>query len=549
MDRKIFGLTLLLSVSVAAQGFAAQSLSQPGEEIAGQAPAPAAGVESPETPEQQAVAIKFTIKKVNIDAVELKIKKEPLAKLLAPVVGREITLGELNTALSRVTAYCRTHGYPASAAYLPAQDSKDGEVTIRIIPGRYGDIKIDNHSKLKNRVAARFIKGLKKGEIIRSGSLESTLYSISDVSGTRAVGVLAPGKDFGTSDVTVRIEDGKRTNTVLYAENYGTKSAGRYRYGVQHSIYDVGDIGARASIGGLISNSHMHNYYANYEAPVGRGGATLGLGFSQMDYKLGGVMRELGANGKADTLSLFGSYPFFHTHTGQLKLTYGYDYRWLKDDLDSYDGLMDRKKHSSAAHVGVTGANAYPGTSVSYDATVTAGRLGLDSTGEVAKILDEASDTEGSFTKLTVDGTVVRMLGHKTDLMVKTSAQTASRNLDGSEQMYLGGANGVRAYPQGEASGDTGVLGTAELRYYTDVPGLVLSTYFDAGYVNNTKDRNSPTSEGGTNLKGWGLAASYTRPGDWFARFDWARRIGTPDGISKDAESRNRLWFLLGKIW
>ena len=47
--------------------------------------------------------------------------------------------------------------------------------------------------------------------------------------------------------------------------------------------------------------------------------------------------------------------------------------------------------------------------------------------------------------------------------------------------MYLGGANGVRAYPQGEGSGDEGVLGTLELRYHTNLPGLILSTYFDAG--------------------------------------------------------------------
>ena len=331
-------------------------------------------------PAPQASEVKFKLTDVEIDARELKVDAAALEAILAPCVGRETTLTELNAALAQVTAYCRRHGYPASAAYLPAQDSKDGKITVKVIPGRYGEIKLDNHSRLKDKVALRLLHGLQPGSIIRSSKLETVLYSISDVSGTRAVGVLAPGKAFGTSDVTVRIEDGKPTNTMLYAENYGAKSSGRYRYGLQHTVYDVSGKGGRLSLGTLISNSHMHNYYANYELPVGRGGSTLGLGVSQMDYKLGGAMRDWGANGKADTVSLFGSYPFYHLHDGALKLTYGIDYRRLKDDLDKFQGVADSKKHAASAHVGIEGSAQMPKTALSYDATLTAGHLTLDGT-------------------------------------------------------------------------------------------------------------------------------------------------------------------------
>ncbi len=44
----------------------------------------------------------------------------------------------------------------------------------------------------------------------------------------------------------------------------------------------------------------------------------------------------------------------------------------------------------------------------------------------------------------------VLILGHATDILCKFSAQKASGNLDSSEHIYLGGAHGVRAYPQGE---------------------------------------------------------------------------------------------------
>jgi len=41
----------------------------------------------------------------------------------------------------------------------------------------------------------------------------------------------------------------------------------------------------------------------------------------------------------------------------------------------------------------------------------------------------------------------------------------ASRNLTSAEKFSLGGATGVRAYPSGEALGDTGYVFQGELRY------------------------------------------------------------------------------------
>ena len=506
MRYKALTATVLLGMAMGGTASAAPSLWGPEQDIGSQAPKPSASVElwevgdekgtwtpeqepeqkpdeeqaKPAEPEQKPEAkpeATFTVKSIDIDASELKVDKAALSDLMKDCIGDGVTLSKLNGAIAQVTAYCRTHGYPASAAYLPAQEAKDGAIQIKVIPGRYGDVKLENHSKLKDGVAMRFVQGLKKGEIIRSRGLESTLYSISDVSGTKAVGVLAPGKEFGTSDVTVRIEDGKQTNTVLYAENYGSKSSGRYRYGLQQSFYDIGGLGQRASLGGLISNARMHNYYANYEMPVGRGGHLLGLGISQMDYNLGGLFRAWGANGKAKTLSLFGTVPIYHLHDRQLKFLYGYDYRKLEDDLDIFEGLADSEKHSSSVHVGVAGNQQIdPKTSVDFDATLTHGKLTLDSW--YAQLRDAlGGDTEGSFTKFTFDGTLVRSLGHRTDVMEKISGQLASRNLDGSEQIYLGGANAIRAYPQGEGSGDDGITSTTEFRYYTNVPGLILSTY------------------------------------------------------------------------
>ena len=102
----------------------------------------------------------------------------------------------------------------------------------------------------------------------------------------------------------------------------------------------------------------------------------------------------------------------------------------------------------------------------------------------------------------------------------------------------------MRAYPQGEASGDEGILGTLELRYHTPVKGRVLSTYFDAGHVRIEKEAGKSMT-----LKGWGIGLTYSKPNDWFARFDYARRIGSDENMSNEARSRQRMWFIAGKVF
>ncbi len=526
--------------------YAAPSLSQPGQEVEKELPKPQAEVQdnTPAKP-QAAPQVEFTITNFRLEAPDLYLDKGELVKILQDGMGEKKTMTQLNATLSELTRYCRQHGYPAAAAYVPAQESSDGMITIKVIPGRYGEIKIDNRSRLKESVAKGFVNGLKPGEIIRTGKLETTLYSISDVSGTKAVGVLSPGKEFGTSDLTVRIEKGKGSNTVLYVENYGSEDTGRYRYGLQHNIYDVSGNGDKVSVGVLLSNKKMHNYYVNYETIIGRGGTTLGLGFSRMDYETG--LGSFGLEGIAETISLYGHRSLYHLTRSGLTFTYGYNYRRLTDEM--MNGNFKTEKHSHSVYAGLEGFERRKGAILNYQGKITVGTLGLDN--DRARLLYESK--KGSYTKGEVNVTAVQRLGNSTDVLMKASGQIASHNLDSSERMYLGGANGVRAYPQGEGSGDEGIMATIEPRFYTKIPGLVFSTYFDIGHVKYNHDGSSvpgnKTTDTGMTLKGYGIAVSYTKPNDWFARLDYARRIGDDPNLSEKAKANGRVWFMLGKIW
>ena len=491
---RIGSLALFCALSFPLVALAETAVPKPGESLEGtKPPKQNVGTES----------VRFTLTEIRVEHEGIKVKDEKIAAITRKIVGKEIGAAELNATIANVTRYIRSHGYPAAAAYIPEQTAVNGKLLVKVEPGRLGAIHLSNESGLMDKSAKGMLAGLKPGDIIRTRKLENALYNLRDLSGVEVQGVLSPGAEQGTSDLTVHVTNKKKTSVILYSENYGSKDAGRYRYGLQGEVRNLSGMGDRLNLGALFSNNHQHNYNISYETTVGHSATKLGIGFSRADYELGNDFADLGAEGIANTYSIYGRTPLWNTSDSSLDLTYGYDYRDIKDDLKQFK--ISWKKHSHVFHLGLDGTQRGPQTSVQYNATLYTGKLVPDS--EMADTLATLGKTKGHFTKGTLDVTAVQRLGKNFDMLLKLSGQKAATNLDSSEHIYLGGARGVRAYPQGEASGDEGLLGTLELRYHTPVKGLVLSTYFDAGHVRIEKD-----DHGSMTLKGWGIGLSYTKP-------------------------------------
>ena len=408
----------------------------------------------------------FRLSRIDVEQDGTQLLEKAIEERTAAYLRRNISELDVNDLLAELTQYARSHGYPAAAAYLPAQSNADGTLTIRILAGRYGKITVENSAAISDAKIERLAHALKEGAPIEGKPLETALYNIAALGGIEAAGLLSPGTTFGTGDLTIRVKDGKRQSYVLYSENYGSEPSGRYRFGLQGSFENLTKSGDRLNLGLTLSNKDLHNYSISYSHPVGADGTTLGIGVSRMDYELSGAFRRLGAEGTADTLSIFGTTPLWRTAQSSLAVTYGWDWRRLKDEYKKIG--MELEKHSSTFHLGIKGAERQYRTSWSYDLTGYCGHLGADS--DWARRQMKRAGTEGSFTKGVLNLNLRHEISDRWNISLKAQAQKAGTNLDSSEEIYLGGANGVRAYPQGEASGDNGYLGSIELSCRTDVP-------------------------------------------------------------------------------
>ena len=76
------------------------------------------------------------------------------------------------------------------------------------------------------------------------------------------------------------------------------------------------------------------------------------------------------------------------------------------------------------------------------------------------------------------------------------------------------------------------------------VPGLELAAFIDVGAAKDLATRNNDIDH----LAGWGLGLRYSKQNDWYAQFDFARKInGRPDSDGGDDDFR--LWFQVYKIF
>ena len=480
---------------------------------------------------------RFYLEKFNFTSFDL-IDKTALQELLHAYIGREINFNEVREAVNKVTQYYRKQGYTVAMAFLPQQEIHNNEIEIHILLGKMGQLYINNHSRLNMSQAAKFLSFIQSGRMIKNNELETALNNLNDLPGVSAVGLLSAGQEVGSSDFTVTLADEKMVDTIVYTDNYGGKYSGRYRYGLQTTVNNISGSGDKLFAGGMLSNENLHNYNFGYELALGSHGSRLGISYSQMDYTLGDYFAALDAVGQAKTLSIYGSTPLQNTAARHLSIIYGFDNRRLKDEIRAFSTFFDTttEKDSNSLHLGLVGNIREQGTYTGYSALYYAGNLRYD---------DKTNPlTEGSFQKFTADINHLRRLGNVTSLQLNFHSQLASRELDSSEQFSLGGANAVRAYPQGEASGDSGYQATAELRYTTPVPNLTFATFIDWGEVTLSKSYGQHR-----NLVGWGLGVQYAKTNDYLLRLDYARKISGEAFQSEDTDKNGRLWFLAYKLF
>jgi hemolysin activation/secretion protein len=476
-----------------------------------------------------------------------------LAATIREFVGKEQNIDGLNDAATKVRAYYRERGYFLTQAYLPQQEIKDGVIEVAVIEARLG--KVELGFKEGTRFSEGIVRGiiekhLKEGDLITETGLETPLLMLNDFPNAVVSSEIRPSKTIGAADIRINISDsGGFINGNVSMDNAGNRFTGAIRTSLNMNVNNPLSLGDQLSANAMRTDEPMGLYRLGYVVPVGHWGTRVGVSYTAFHYQLGKNFVDLRAHGVGTIVGVAAFHPLVRTRGANVILQFSYDDKTLNDRIEST--ATNDYRSITASHLGAVGDlrdGLLGGGLNSFGATITEGSARIQTPGALAT--DQAATgrkTHGRFAKYNYEFRRLQKITDNASLLLALQGQIGSRNLMSAEKFSLGGSNGIRAYPTGEALGDSGHLLQAEFRYL--VPGfklasgdITVSGFWDQGWVRLNQDQLPTDAANERRLSGYGFGASIGKDTDFLIRASAAWRNETERPVSDTATRIPRVW-------
>ncbi|MBT8636466.1 ShlB/FhaC/HecB family hemolysin secretion/activation protein [Polynucleobacter paneuropaeus] len=428
----------------------------------------------PPKPEQTPVEKKgqqIAVSRFAFEGNELFTSAE-LDKVVKPWTGQAVYIGELQDAAVAIQNFYATKGRIAQAT-LPPQEIKDGVVLIKILEGKMGSVivePVDTTGKSTARFslerAKNYITHGVAGEVyINTKPIERAMLLLNDTPGVSATGAFEPGSDAGLSNFKVKLSDAPWFSGQAALSNYGSASTGAAQALASLSLNNLSGIGDQVNLNAIQSQGSGY-VVGNYIAPIGYDGWKVGVQSSYLQYMTVPNWTSTPSAGSAATFQANATYAMQRSQSGNSTAKLSIENR-------SYNNVQTNPVSTLSSYQ-VTASNASingdiamsDGSIVNYSAGYVFGHLGIRDLSQ-SQADQNGVGTAGSYSKWTFS------LAHAQDLSFlpgttwtnSVYGQLASKNLNSSEQIYLGGAYGVRAYPTSQGGGSQGAVFSTELMH------------------------------------------------------------------------------------
>ena len=411
--------------------------------------------------------------------------------VLNPYRHRALTLADIHQAMSQLSDCYHAQGYPLAKTSLPRQDARNGILTLRIVVGKFGEIEVKNHSRVKDALPKAVFNRLKQQHLVTHSAIERAMLLTYDMPGIEQMPAvtLSRGEAPGSADFLIDVPEGKRYAGYITADNQGSRYTGRNRVsggiainsplGIADKLaLDVMDSGEKGLLTGQVA----------YAFPLSADGLRGQVSYARTTYQLGAEYGSLDASGQANTLQAGLSYPLIRSQSHNIYLTTSLANRHLRDEIAVADQVVRKRVWSGSVALQDEAWNTLFDKSLYTNASfgLTYGHLQLPDN-QQAELNRQSADTVGNFAHINFSLLANQALINSLSLVTTFSAQQSllNKNLDGSEQFNIAGPTAVKAWRE-SLLGDNGYLLGAELRYQLPAFGKLQQTFgvfSDTGYT------------------------------------------------------------------
>lgn len=526
---------------------AGQILRQQEQNMPKIEPLPPPEIAEPEVLVASEKGVTILVKSIVISGGEALESSDVLQALVADAIDQQLDFAQLQKLTDRISQHLKAKGWLLTKAYLPKQDVTEGNIQITITQGRL-EVNDEGHSitiertpdiRLDDEVIQERMRYIISDNTLQGENLERTLLLLNDLPGIQAKTTLEKGKKAGTSRLGLNVKEGDLVKGNVTIDDTGSHYTGTWVGNLNVSINDAFGKGEQISVGGT-GAENMGMGRISFSAPISSNGLQLTTRYSYLDYSVGRELKKLDSTGVAQSMGVGFSYPFIRSRAFSLWGSTDYTHKAMHD---SAANVVTSEKQIDNGKLGLNGQflDHFLGGSLNqFSVDTTVGNLDLllpiEMSGDKA-----TANSQGFFGKHNFSLTRLQKITDSLSLFISTNGQLADCNLSSAEKFVLGGSSAVRAYPTGEASGDSGVVTNFEMRYdvpyKTEIGSLQLVGFFDTGYIvlHENRWKNDVISQSGQNeysLNGSGIGINFSHGNSFSVRGTWAHTIGENAGLS-----------------
>ncbi|HEU5047881.1 MAG TPA: ShlB/FhaC/HecB family hemolysin secretion/activation protein [Rickettsiales bacterium] len=433
--------------------------------------------------------IRFVLEGIQLNGITA-YPSEEFKPLYKDLEGKKVSLSDIYQVAAAITQRYRHDGYVLSRAIIPAQQIKNGIITITVVEGSVGEVHTQGHYSATN-VTQGIISRIQSMHPLNARVLEREVLLLNDLGGVNVRAVLEPVStgDAAPGTVAIRLvfeeKPGSYSATI---DNYGSRYLGPVEGTVNLSKgnlllpYDLLTI---AGIGSL-PFSELRYISGQYIMPLAAEGLSLALS---------------GGHGTADPAYRLESFNIHNVSTDAGASLFWKPIRQREENLTFGGGFAVKNVRSN-----ILGSPFYDDNIRELKASAVYNRSdswhgnnmldteivqGLDLLGASHPGSPNISRAEGKteFTKLDITANRLQDLTHSFQGYIAFHGQVTNNPLLSSEEFGYGGQSFGRAYDPSEIIGDDGIAGSVELRY-NGIPaaiGIVTQpfVFYDVGKVWN----------------------------------------------------------------
>ncbi len=391
----------------------------------------------------------FPVTAVKVPASRFLTAAE-IEALTAPVIGKNVTLADLQAVVDKINALYAKRGILTGRAFLPPQRVSRGVVEIALVESKLGNVIITKGRYTRADYARRRVE-TKTGETLDTRRLQRDIGRFNRTNEAQIQASLSPGSALGTTDLELLLKDPNRNLLQFFVDNNGYNTTGRVEGGVvfrRNRVLFDGDnasvylVGSQGSITGNLS----------YTLPVNASGGRFGLSVSHSRIRvIAGSAATLDIVGQTTTVSGNLSQPLVSRDNWSLSAVASGSYI---DSASTISGMT------------IDSARLYK-ASGGLSATRTLGRwarLTGDVLGSGVTVSYDTGSGAGSFWTTNADFDFATIAWHGLNLHVSGAASYVSKtNVPGTQLFQIGGDSSVRGYEPGFATGYAGYFVRSEL--------------------------------------------------------------------------------------